>query len=644
MPHLQRNIAPPGASRPIGPSTWLALAGLWAFTHPWSGVHHDGILYAAQAMLHHLPEVFRGDLFFAYGSQDDYTVFGRAYGVAVDAFGLTGASRLGWAAAQLLWFGVAVAWISRVVPAGVLVPAAAVVFALPAFYSSDLVLRVAEPFLTARSFAEPLAAGGLLACLAGARAAGAALLLAAAVIHPIMAAPAVLAAALITFEPFWRRHWKPLLALGIAALAAVCWPFQGSWIARVDEPWYGLLRRCSPIVTPDEWRPLDWVRMLAPLVVLHQCARLAEGRWALAWRVIAACGALGLALTVLAALSRWELGLQVQFWRFGWIAAWLAPVAAIGTAAALPGERIVARVALLAAVPAIVLTSHPWLDLLWMIPALYLVCLVLLLSDEAGRSPRARGLAFAVFSLMFVAVVAAAVLVQMALTSGGDPDLARAGLRFALAREHLGWAVLSALVLAAPIVARRIGAAVRPLAFEWIGAIGLVLLAALAFDGRGPAPRSVDRMLAMGQPDWSKVIGKSQTVLWPEHAQHVWLVLNRRVYASRTQLPGAVFSRESAMQVSHRMAGLAAVAGNDASPDFRHFVPRDSLPLPRRADLDAACAQPGLDFVVLPVELGPLAAPPFRDVEAGKDHFLHRCADLRPAVKPTPDPDGKASS
>jgi hypothetical protein len=430
MPHLQRNIAPPGASRPIEPSTWLALAGLWAFTHPWSGVHHDGILYAAQAMLHHLPEVFRGDLFFAYGSQDDYTVFGRAYGVAVDAFGLTGASRLGWAAAQLLWFGVAVAWISRVVPAGVLVPAAAVVFALPAFYSSDLVLRVAEPFLTARSFAEPLAAGGLLACLAGARAAGAALLLAAAVIHPIMAAPAVLAAALITFEPFWRRHWKPLLALGIAALAAVCWPFQGSWIARVDEPWYGLLRRCSPIVTPDEWRPLDWVRMLAPLVVLHQCARLAEGRWALAWRVIAACGALGLALTILAALSRWELGLQVQFWRFGWIAAWLAPVAAIGTAAALPGERIVARVALLAAVPAIVLTSHPWLDLLWMIPALYLVCLVLLLSDEAGRSPRARGLAFAVFSLMFVAVVAAAVLVQMALTSGGDPDLARAGPAF----------------------------------------------------------------------------------------------------------------------------------------------------------------------------------------------------------------------
>ena len=91
MPHLQRNIAPPGASRPIGPSTWLALAGLWAFTHPWSGIHHDGILYAAQAMLHHLPEVFRGDLFFAYGSQDDYTVFGRAYGVAVDAFGLTGA-------------------------------------------------------------------------------------------------------------------------------------------------------------------------------------------------------------------------------------------------------------------------------------------------------------------------------------------------------------------------------------------------------------------------------------------------------------------------------------------------------------------------------------------------------------------------
>ena len=97
------------------------------------------------------------------------------------------------------------------------------------------------------------------------------------------------------------------------------------------------------------------------------------------------------------------------------------------------------------------------------------------------------------------------------------------------------------------------------------------------------------------------------------------------------------------MQVSRRMTGVAAVAGSDASPDFRHFVPRDSLPVPSRADLDAACAQPGLDFVVLSVELGPLAAPPFRDVETGKDHYLHRCADLGSEVKSLPNPGRKAS-
>jgi hypothetical protein len=293
----------------------------------------------------------------------------------------------------------------------------------------------------------------------------------------------------------------------------------------------------------------------------------------------------------------------VQFWRFGWIAAWVAPLAAIA-AAALPGERVAARLACSRFRRS--LTSHPWLELLWMMPAVYLVSLFPLLSDEAGRTPRAHRLAFAVLSLIAVAAVAAAVLVQLALEAGRDPDLTLPGLRFALAREHLGWAVLPALVLAAPIVARRTGAATRPQALAWSGAIVIVMLAALAFDGRGPAPREVDRMLAMGQPKWSEVIGKSQTVLWPEHAQHVWLALNRRVFASRTQLPGAVFSRESAMQVSRRMTGVAAVAGSDASPDFRHFVPRDSLPVPSRADLDAACAQPGLDFVVLSVELGPL--------------------------------------
>jgi hypothetical protein len=195
--------------------------------------------------------VFRGDLFFATDRRTSRSW--ATYGAAVDAFGLTGASRLGWAAAQLLWFGVAVAWIARVVPAGVLVPAAAAVFALPAFYSSDLVLRVAEPFLTARSFAEPLAAGGLLACLAGARAAGGALLLAAAAIHPIMAAPAVLAGALITFEPFWRRHWKLLLALGIAGWRRSA-DLSGPGDRSSMKPGTGCCG-CSPIATLDEWRP-----------------------------------------------------------------------------------------------------------------------------------------------------------------------------------------------------------------------------------------------------------------------------------------------------------------------------------------------------------------------------------------------------
>lgn len=68
----------------------LLLAGLWLWAHPYRGLTHDAILYSAQALSHLYPEIFRSDIFFVYGSQDDYTLFSRIYAFLIGWLGLEG--------------------------------------------------------------------------------------------------------------------------------------------------------------------------------------------------------------------------------------------------------------------------------------------------------------------------------------------------------------------------------------------------------------------------------------------------------------------------------------------------------------------------------------------------------------------------
>jgi hypothetical protein len=53
----------------------LSLSAIWLLTHRYHGIHHDALFYAVQALAHAAPARFEHDLFFAFGSQDDYTLF-----------------------------------------------------------------------------------------------------------------------------------------------------------------------------------------------------------------------------------------------------------------------------------------------------------------------------------------------------------------------------------------------------------------------------------------------------------------------------------------------------------------------------------------------------------------------------------------
>jgi hypothetical protein len=149
----------------------LGLAAIWLWTHRYFGLQHDGLFYAVQALARITPDAYAGDIFFAFGSQDDYSLFSRLYAALIRSLGLAGAALILLVAAQLAWAIAAAAVARQWLEGRAFWLGLALIFALPGHYGSQAeiahdVLRYAETFLTARSWAEPLVLAAVAAALA----------------------------------------------------------------------------------------------------------------------------------------------------------------------------------------------------------------------------------------------------------------------------------------------------------------------------------------------------------------------------------------------------------------------------------------------------------------------------------------------
>lgn len=624
LPALAWRALTPGA-RGLAPVLLLAF---WVVAHPWTGLRHDGILYAAQAMLHLQPDVFRGDLFFAWGSQDDYTLFGRIYAAAVAGIGLNHASRLLWAVSQALWFAVAIAWIGRIVSPAHLLPAAVAVFALPAYYGGDLVFRVAETFVTARSFAEPLTLAGLLACVLERRMLGLLLLILASAMHPIMALPGVFCCALFLFAkrlPAGAFAWGTLLPVVASGLALAALLSLSGGIARIDRDWYECVVLRSPFIDPLSWQPDDWMRTLLPLAILALVSGHSAPRWTRVWRVLTVCGIAGLGLAVLASSTRWELGMQAQFWRLVWPAVWAAPVAALGAIQGLREDEGATRAMLWAVIPALVLTSQAWWHASLVLSVAYVLFLACFLCGVIPRTRIATWTAVALAVALCGFALAGGLLLGYVLIAYADPQIYQDSSGVLLVIERFGWLVLPALGLAA----WRLESGFGPIRKAMLAATACGLAFAATVNGRSPSAVQLDHLVTSGLGEWTKAIPSDATVFWPDHVGRVWFVLGRRSYVSRAQTAGGVFAREASLEASRRMENVAMIGGSDAVSRFRHtdmYAVRAAI---TRSDLERACADPALDFVVLTQPFEPRAAAPYVDPHTRQAFHLHRCTDFR---------------
>src|SRR6478609_11743606 len=64
------------------------LVTIWICVHGYQGMKHDAVLYLGQALFHSNPDIYKNDLFFLYGSQDQFSFFSSVYAWVISHLGI----------------------------------------------------------------------------------------------------------------------------------------------------------------------------------------------------------------------------------------------------------------------------------------------------------------------------------------------------------------------------------------------------------------------------------------------------------------------------------------------------------------------------------------------------------------------------
>lgn len=566
----------------------LAIAVLWLATRRYFGVVQDARYYMIETLRGLDPARFANDLYFQFGSQGSFSLFDTFYRPFVAHFGV-GAAGMGAAiAGQLLWLAGLFCLVRSLVGERYRWLAIATVIAMPNAYAPFF--GYGEHFMTPRLFAEALTM--LALALLRSRPLWTFLLLGlAAVLHPLMALPGLVAA--FAYFAFAR----PLLWIAVPAGAAFAmtlgWaglqPFT-SLYQTLDPDWFAIVKLRSVQCVITNWPHSAYFQILGGLVwtgLAFLTPGVADRRF-LGSVLVAGIGGLVCAL-VGSDLAHNVLITGLQPWRSLWLLQLVSRIyIPVIFAVLLAKSSLVADRKLDPFAVAVVLTLG-----------------LVLVSDIAREVEVPNAAEFDYLSLALVAGALAVMFVRLVWT---DREDRLAGL------VSLGFALL------------------------------LVPLAIAMWDGRTSWTKFVESPAP--PPDLAMLLPQGASVYWEDGLNLVWLRLKRASYFSCDQGSGAVFHRETAMAYAHRADSFWPLRTADFIQSSSCAV-LDRTPKPERTreGLQKACRrEAGLDYLVLMTPLegvqpriwkSPVQFQDIRSV-AGiysayiTDRFyIYSCADVR---------------
>lgn len=227
----------------------LVIGTVWV---RYAGIFHDSVLYTFQALSEIDPARYGTDIFLAYGSQNQFTLFSPFYGALIKIIGVGYANALLYVAGVALWLTGA-GFLSRVlrIPVGLTI---ALVAMLPMPYGVEIVLpngesgaifQAKEAFLTPRLYAEGLSLFGLALMLRGRPYWALLPVLCGFVLHPVMGLATLLTGFVHeTIKSTCRWRWIAVAgtgallvviagSLGVAPANRLFVTVQGPWLEAV---------------------------------------------------------------------------------------------------------------------------------------------------------------------------------------------------------------------------------------------------------------------------------------------------------------------------------------------------------------------------------------------------------------------------
>jgi hypothetical protein len=581
---------------------------------PYRGIRHDAILYMGQALSHLNPRWAATDLFFAHGSQDRYSVFSTIVAMLLQHADAAVIDMTLLAGAWVLWI-LALLALARDFPARQRWLAVIAVIGASHYYGTSRIFGFMEPFVTARTWAEPVALLALAALLRGRLLLALAGFLLAMLLHPLVALPvgAVALAYLISIDRRWASLLLLLLPVVGLALAGIA-PFA-SLFKTYDPLWFKATLLANDIVYVSNWHFTDAVAALAHAGVLWLACRGRSTPFARLGRaVVVAAPILFLVSFVGADLLHDVLVTQLQFWRVTWILDLLAllslPTLLSHEWTKSPKGRC-AAIAVFVAAYAI----DDWIPTGWMMVSWASLALALSASNVDVK-PSVLTLANAATVLVGLGVVVLQwlnVTAQLGMDDQGTKLAEPLSIFFTLP--------LVALPVAFGLLMlwnRQGGARVLAL----LVTAGLFGVAALHWDQRTPWARYVESARPGTHP-FDALIPADAQVYWYEDTAAAWVVLQRANFISSSQTSGLLFNRATALDALQRIPALLDVLANTARcAALQKFgaaqLDRNVCELPRDAVLGLCHVRPTHpDFLVAATDFGTGAIARWRFAPSG---------------------------
>jgi hypothetical protein len=608
----------------------IAVGTLFLLSHPYRGIWHDAVLYTVQALHDAHPEHFKHDLFFQFGSQDDWTLYGKIYEKLIGLLGIRASNLLGLAVAQALWWSGMWRLSRRLLPAPWHWVCLLFVAGMPSDYGDGLIFTYDEFFLAARLPAEALCLWALAFALERRSIAALALAFVAMTIHPLMGAVGF-ATVLIVMTS--RYGWWRIFAAAFAVFAVAQFLAPPSFaIQPLDSEWLSVLRMELPFLFPSRWSLLAWSKVCWVIALPAILAAVDEKERRSFWGSLALMGVAGVSVSVVADLAGHDaFWTQLQPWRVLWLLTVMQWVAVISLVRRVWKDR-----------PALLwLLAICWLGLELAGGGIAALAIAAVMHGERLMKARSRPI-FKELSTPYKAglIVATVVTVVFGCLYQILTFKARAAVwpgtlifNFPVLEAVIHTRLMVVLVCAVSIAVLFRERFTPPVHF--IALICLILLCAYAIvniDQRSTVEKVMETNLdAPARAPFAGRVAPGQMVYWDgpvEEIDYLWLLMRTASYYAAKQAAGMVFHRATTFEALRRYAVVTGTrySAHGGPPKLfdwlAHFRPLSPEGILR------VCREPDVDFVVSPLHYRDLSTNDEWAPDQKTKYWLYDCRTI----------------